>query len=107
MDNSLREKRSRHPVASYPLLLTYAVRTRAPLQAALSLRAPVSQAAVVAGARARGAGAVAVAGGAEPVRARAGSGRARAGQSARGGAHRSPVLSVRQQGDGHARGPEP
>src|SRR5439155_26685877 len=101
-----REKGIRHPAASYPLLLTYAVRTRAPLQVALSLRAPVSQAAVVAGARARGSGACSVAGAAEPVRARPGSRRAGAGPCAGGSAHRSPVQSVRQQGGGHARGPE-
>src|SRR2546428_12895404 len=100
----MREKRSRHPVASYPLLLTYAVRTHAPLQVALSLPAPVSQAAVVAGARARGAGAVAVAGGAETVRARGGSRGGRAGARARGRGHRPPVLSGRKQRGGPARG---
>src|SRR5256885_1568348 len=101
------------PNGKYPsgsglsLLFTYAVGTFAPLQVALSLRPPVSQAAVVARARARRAGALPHARAAEPVRPGPRRGRARPRVRARGRVDRSPVLPVRQQGDGHARGPEP
>src|SRR5438445_14279 len=89
------------------LLFKYAVGTFAPVQVALSLRPPVSQAAVVARARARRAGALPHARAAEPVRPGPRRGRARPMVRARGRVDRSPVLPVRQQGDGHARGPEP
>src|SRR5437899_544821 len=89
------------------LLFKYAVGTLAPLQVALSLRPPVSQAAVVARARARRTGALPHARAAEPVRPGPRRGRARPRVRARGRVDRSPVLPVRQQGDGHARGPEP